>query len=74
MPGKIYGLDLIRSICDVYLEIPILNLFGQKALYNIKNMMAEIGTGYQHKNAKDEEMKAHAIEQVYIEHCFLSPL
>jgi DNA-binding NarL/FixJ family response regulator len=74
MPGKVYGIDLIRNIRATYPQTPILILSGQEALFNVQDMMAEGCMGYLLKNATDQEMLVQAIEQVYKGELYLEPL
>lgn len=71
MPGKLYGLELIRQLRKHYPEIPILILSGQEALFNVQDMMAQGCAGYLLKNTTDRDMLVQAIEQVYKGELFL---
>ncbi len=73
MPGKIFGIDLIRAIRRLYPDLPVLVLSGQETLFNVQDIMAQGCKGYLLKNSTDPEMLVHAIEEVYNDQLFIEP-
>jgi len=71
MPGKMYGINLIRTIRKLYPALPVLVLSGQETLFNVKDIMEQGCKGYLLKNTTDQDMLVHAIKTVYYGELFL---
>ncbi len=73
MPGKVYGIDLIRALRRLYPEVPILILSGQEVVFNVQDVMEQGCKGYLLKNTTNPEMLVRAIETVYKDELYLEP-
>ncbi len=73
LPGRLSGIELIKTLRKSWPDLPILVLSGQEAIFNVQDIMAQGCKGYLLKHTTDQDMLVQAIKEVYAGGLFLEP-